>query len=90
MSGYRLRFISRCMTDLATWLSQHTLFQFGGGAAGWLGVTLALTGAITIGLSKSGLSGTATLSVVLMAQAFGAKQSVGLVLPLLIAADFMG
>lgn len=46
--------------------------------------------ALCIGLSKSGLSGTATLNVVLMAQAFGAKTSVGLVLPLLIVADFMG
>ncbi len=46
--------------------------------------------AVCIGLSKAGLSGTSTLNVVLMAQAFGAKPSVGLVLPLLIAADLMG
>lgn len=51
---------------------------------------MAVTAALCIGLSKSGLSGTATLNVVLMAQAFGAKASVGLVLPLLIVADFMG
>ena len=51
---------------------------------------LAIAGALCIGLSKSGLAGTATLTVVLMAQAFGAKESVGLVLPLLIAADVMG
>ena len=69
----------------ADWLTTHTLLG-GGGSALWL----ALLGAVTIGLSKSGLSGTATLSVVLMAQAFGAKQSAGLVLPLLIAADLMG
>jgi uncharacterized membrane protein YfcA len=51
---------------------------------------LAVIGALCIGLSKSGLAGTATLTVVLMAEAFGAKTSVGLVLPLLIAADIMG
>ena len=66
------------------WLTDHTLIQ--DGSVFWM----ALIGAVCIGLSKSGLSGTATLTVVLMAQAFGAKASVGLVLPLLIAADFMG
>ncbi|MDZ4288630.1 MAG: sulfite exporter TauE/SafE family protein, partial [Prosthecobacter sp.] len=67
------------------WLQQNTLLTGQGEV-----FTLALLGALCIGLSKSGLSGTATLSVVLMAQAFGAKASVGLVLPLLIVADFMG
>lgn len=70
---------------MSTWLEQHTLLQ--GDPSIWL---LAVLGAVCIGLSKSGLSGTATLNVVLMAKAFGAKESVGLVLPLLIAADFMG
>ncbi len=51
---------------------------------------MAAVAALCIGLSKSGLAGTATLNVVLMAQAFGAKASVGLVLPLLIVADMMG
>ncbi|TDU81635.1 hypothetical protein EI77_00945 [Prosthecobacter fusiformis] len=67
------------------WLQQHTLFT---GDSRIL--LLAGIAALCIGLSKSGLSGTATLNVVLMAQAFGAKASVGLVLPLLIVADFMG
>lgn len=67
------------------WLQQNTLLAGPGEV-----LSLALLGALCIGLSKSGLSGTATLSVVLMAQAFGAKISVGLVLPLLIVADFMG
>lgn len=53
-------------------------------------LVLAVIGALCIGLSKAGLAGTATLTVVLMAKAFGAKESVGLVLPLLIAADVMG
>jgi hypothetical protein len=67
------------------WLSQHTLLPPATSA-----LLLATLGAVCIGLSKSGLSGTATLNVVLMAKVFGAKASVGLVLPLLIAADFMG
>jgi uncharacterized membrane protein YfcA len=51
---------------------------------------LALFGAMCIGLSKSGLAGTATLNVVIMAKIFGAKPSVGIVLPMLIVADLMG
>ncbi len=70
---------------LPDWLQQHTLLP-----AGSTALLLAALGAFCIGLSKSGLSGAATLNVVLMAKVFGAKASVGLVLPLLIAADFMG
>jgi uncharacterized membrane protein YfcA len=67
------------------WLQENTLLP----GSLWA-LALAFTGALCIGLSKSGLAGTSTLSVVLMAQVFGAKASVGLVLPLLITADFMG
>ena len=67
------------------WLHANTLLP----ANGWI-LLLALFGALCIGLSKSGLAGTATLNVVLMAQIFGAKPSVGLVLPLLIVADLLG
>jgi len=67
------------------WLHAHTLLP----ANGWI-LLLALCGAMCIGLSKSGLAGTATLNVVLMAQIFGAKPSVGLVLPMLIVADLLG
>ena len=67
------------------WLSAHTLLP----ANGWM-LLLALFGAMCIGLSKSGLAGTATLNVVIMAWIFGAKPSVGLVLPLLIVADLLG
>jgi uncharacterized membrane protein YfcA len=67
------------------WLTQHTLLP-----PNQTAILLAALGAVCIGLSKSGLSGTATLNVVLMAKVFGAKASVGLVLPLLIAADLMG
>ena len=67
------------------WLAGHTLLP----ADGWI-LLLALLGAMSIGLSKAGLAGTATLNVVLMAKIFGAKASVGLVLPLLIVADLLG
>ena len=67
------------------WIHEHTLLP----ANGWL-LLLALLGALCIGLSKSGLAGTATLNVVIMAKIFGAKPSVGIVLPMLIVADFMG
>jgi uncharacterized membrane protein YfcA len=67
------------------WLHANTLLP----ANGWI-LLLALFGAMCIGLSKSGLAGTATLNVVLMAQIFGAKPSVGLVLPMLIVADLLG
>jgi uncharacterized protein len=67
------------------WLAEHSLFQDGGKS-----LMLAIVAALCIGLSKAGLAGTATLNVVLMAEAFGAKESVGVVLPLLIVADMMG
>jgi uncharacterized protein len=67
------------------WLHERSLFPQDG-----LLILLAFLAAICIGLSKAGLAGTATLTVVLMAKAFGAKPSVGLVLPLLIVADLMG
>jgi len=70
------------MTD---WINSHTLLP----DDGWM-LLLALFGALCIGLSKSGLAGTATLNVVIMAKIFGAKPSVGIVLPMLIVADFMG
>lgn len=67
------------------WLTEHTLLP----ADTWM-LVLAALGAMCIGMSKAGLAGTSTLNVVLMAQIFGAKQSVGVILPMLIAADFMG
>ena len=50
---------------------------------------LALLAAFCIGLSKSGFSGISMVSVVLLADIYGSKASVGLALPLLIAADLM-
>lgn len=50
----------------------------------WL---LALGAAFIQGLSKSGIKGTAVLSVTLMALALGARQSTGLLVPLLVFGD---
>ena len=50
---------------------------------------IAAISSFLIGLSKSGIAGVSTLSVPLMAEAFGAKISVGLVLPILITGDIM-
>ena len=50
---------------------------------------LALLGALCIGLSKAGFSGKSMVAVVIFADIYGSKASVGLVLPLLIAADLM-
>ncbi len=50
---------------------------------------LALFAAFCIGLSKAGFSGISMVSVFLLADLYGAKASVGLALPLLIAADLM-
>ncbi len=50
---------------------------------------LAMVAALCIGLSKAGFSGISMVSVFLLADLYGAKTSVGLALPLLIAADLM-
>jgi uncharacterized membrane protein YfcA len=50
---------------------------------------IALVAAFCIGIAKAGFSGISMVSVVLLADVYGAKASVGLALPLLIAADLM-
>ena len=50
---------------------------------------LGLIAAVCIGLSKSGFSGISMVSVVLLADIYGPKASVGLALPLLVASDLM-
>jgi len=51
--------------------------------------SLAAIGAFLIGVSKAGLKGMGTVMVALMAIAFGAKSSTGVVLPLLILGDVL-
>ncbi|MBC6999108.1 MULTISPECIES: sulfite exporter TauE/SafE family protein [Bacteroidota] len=48
---------------------------------------LAFTAAIVIGLSKAGIKGIAIINVTLMALAFDAKASTGIVVPLLVVGD---
>lgn len=48
---------------------------------------LATSAAFVIGLSKAGIKGIAVINVTFMALAFGAKESTGMVVPLLILAD---
>lgn len=48
---------------------------------------LAFTAAIVIGLSKAGIKGIAIVNVTLMALAFSAKESTGIVVPLLVVGD---
>jgi len=49
--------------------------------------TLALAGALGIGLSKSGFSGVSMVYILIFAVLFGARDSTGIVLPMLIAGD---
>jgi len=50
---------------------------------------IGLLAALCIGLSKAGFSGISLVAVVLLADTFGARASVGLALPMLIAADLL-
>ena len=50
---------------------------------------LALFGAFCLGFSKTGLPGLAMVNVLIMAELFGAKQSVGIILPLLVVCDLV-
>lgn len=55
------------------------------------GLTLALAcmGALCLGVSKTGFPGLAIINVLLIAELFGAKNSVGIILPMLIACDLL-
>ncbi|WP_240751493.1 sulfite exporter TauE/SafE family protein [Flagellimonas onchidii] len=52
----------------------------------WL---MAATAAFLMGTSKAGLKGLATFNVTLLALAFGAKESTGLIMPLLLVGDIV-
>lgn len=54
--------------------------------SGWEWI-IAVTGAICAGLSKGGFSGLGLIAVILYASIFGARDSTGIVLPLLIIGD---
>ncbi len=48
---------------------------------------IAATAAFLVGISKAGLKGLSVFNVTLMALAFGAKESTGLIIPLLLVGD---
>ena len=50
----------------------------------WL---IVLLGAFSLGFSKTGFPGLAMINVLIMAEVFGAKQSVGIIVPMLIVCD---
>lgn len=50
---------------------------------------LMIVAALCVGFSKAGFSGVSLISVFLFADIYGAKESLGVMLPLLIAADLM-
>ena len=52
--------------------------------ATWL---LALFGAFSLGFSKTGFPGLAMVNVLILAELFGAKASVGMIVPMLIVCD---
>ena len=53
----------------------------------WPIVALALLGAFSLGISKTGFPGLALVNILIIAECFGAKASVGIILPLLILCD---
>ncbi len=55
------------------------------------GLTLALAclGALCLGISKTGFPGLAIINVLIVAELFGAKNSVGIILPMLIVCDLL-
>lgn len=52
-------------------------------------VGIALIGAFCLGVSKTGFPGLAIINVLIIAELFGARESVGIILPLLIVCDLI-
>ncbi|MCB1076994.1 MAG: sulfite exporter TauE/SafE family protein [Verrucomicrobiae bacterium] len=52
-------------------------------------IALALLGAFCLGVSKTGFPGLAIINVLIVAELFGARESVGIILPLLIVCDLV-
>jgi uncharacterized membrane protein YfcA len=57
--------------------------------ASWTDLGLASLGALCLGVSKTGFPGLAILNVLIVAELFGAKNSVGIILPLLVVCDLV-
>ena len=52
-------------------------------------IAIAAFGALCLGFSKTGFPGLALVNVLIVAELFGAKQSVGIVLPMLVVCDLV-
>ncbi|MEZ5431216.1 MAG: hypothetical protein R3F31_08575 [Verrucomicrobiales bacterium] len=48
-----------------------------------------MIGAFSLGVAKTGFPGLAILNVILLAELFGARQSAGIILPLLVVCDLL-
>lgn len=57
--------------------------------ATWTTVSFAVLGALCLGVAKTGFPGLAILNVLIVAELFGAKESVGIILPMLIVCDLI-
>ncbi|HRX54922.1 MAG TPA: sulfite exporter TauE/SafE family protein [Verrucomicrobiales bacterium] len=55
----------------------------------WSTLALAMIGAFSLGVAKTGFPGLAILNVILLAELFGARQSAGIILPLLVVCDLL-
>lgn len=57
--------------------------------ATWITILLACLGAASLGISKTGFPGLAIVNVLIIADLFGAKNSVGIILPMLVVCDLI-
>lgn len=57
--------------------------------ATWTTLLIASLGALCLGVSKTGFPGLAILNVLIVAELFGAKNSVGVILPMLVVCDLV-
>ena len=57
--------------------------------ATWTTLAIAALGALCLGVSKTGFPGLAILNVMIIAELFGAKNSVGIILPMLVVCDLI-
>jgi len=57
--------------------------------ASWTIIAIAALGALCLGVSKTGFPGLAIVNVMIVAELFGAKNSIGIILPMLVVCDFI-
>lgn len=55
----------------------------------WSTLAIAMLGAFSLGVAKTGFPGLAIVNVILLAELFGARESAGIILPLLIFCDLV-